>query len=375
MMAVHGFDAIIASCNTGHNEAFQADVRYLTQVGGFANEAAVFFPATGEPTCWIRHDSQPPTWWGQMQDWVSDVRSSRCDWGDNFTVSMREHRTEKARIGVVGIGGTPRSPDGLILYGTLARLMERFPNATFDSATEAMAEVRGIKSEEEIEALRRADAIANASIQRLAETARRGSHDHEVYAEMIAEMLRRGGEIPTLILWGSGVAPRGLSRLPPLRPVAANDVFITEVEARYAGYIAQVRHPVFLDAVDRDYAELHRVAVEAFNLMFERIRPGESFGDAVRSYTTFVTAQGFKPLAVPMHGRGLGEDLPLINLDDLKNDVLAQEIREGQAFVLGPRVGLLDESKFLSWGDTIAVGPKGARRLGSRPPEPIVVAS
>ena len=37
MMRRLGFDAIIAPCNTGHNDAFQADVRYLTQVGGFAN--------------------------------------------------------------------------------------------------------------------------------------------------------------------------------------------------------------------------------------------------------------------------------------------------------------------------------------------------
>jgi hypothetical protein len=126
MMARLAFDAIIAPCNTGHNEAFQADVRYLTQVGGFANEACVFFPAKGEPTCWVRADSQPAEWWQDMQGWVRDIRGSRCNWSENLATSIREHGLESGTIGVVGIGGTPRSPDGLILYGTLSH----FENAS-----------------------------------------------------------------------------------------------------------------------------------------------------------------------------------------------------------------------------------------------------
>jgi Xaa-Pro aminopeptidase len=147
MLAERGWDALLVPCNTGHNEAYQADVRYLTQVGGFANEAAVVFPASGDPTCWVRADSQPAEWWRDMQDWVADVRGSRCNWSENFATSIRELGLESGRIGVVGIGGTPRSPDGLVLYGTLTRLQEWFPRASFADATEAMVRVREIKSD------------------------------------------------------------------------------------------------------------------------------------------------------------------------------------------------------------------------------------
>jgi len=40
-------DAVVAVPNSGHWDQFQADVRYLTQIGGNATEAAVIFPREG----------------------------------------------------------------------------------------------------------------------------------------------------------------------------------------------------------------------------------------------------------------------------------------------------------------------------------------
>jgi Xaa-Pro aminopeptidase len=371
MMAARGFDALLVPCNTGHNDAFQADVRYLTQIGGFANEAAAFFPKTGAVTCWVRNDSQPFTWWQQMQDWVPDVRPSVCNWADNFAVSIREHRLEAARFGVVGIGGTPRSPDGLVLHGTMARLQDWFPAARFETATDAMADVRMIKGAEEIVAMTEAARIAELAVLASARVAREGVCDHEVYAEIVAEMLRHGGELPTLILWGAGAAPQGMSRLPPYRAIGAHDVLFSEIEARYAGFVAQVRRPVFIGTPSDDYMKLHAVAVESFNRMLALMRPGVTFGEVIAVYADFVKREGYKPLGVPFRGCGMGEDLPLIMVRDLRPETLAQKLAAGQTYIVGPRAGLPDESKFLAWGDTVVVEPRGARRLGTLPQDPI----
>src|SRR4030095_225206 len=121
-MAALGFDALIVPCNTGHNEAYQADVRYLTQVGGFATEVALFFPGQGEPICFLRGDKQRTSCGCARQDWLQDIRPSDCAWSEGFAAAMRERAMERARVGVVGIGGTYRSPDGLILGGPLVHL-------------------------------------------------------------------------------------------------------------------------------------------------------------------------------------------------------------------------------------------------------------
>lgn len=374
MMTREGFDAILASCNTGHNEAFQADVRYLTQVGGFANEAAVFFSGTGQPTCWVRADSQPPEWWKEMQNWCQDVRGSRCNWSENLATSIREHGLESGTIGVVGIGGTPRAPDGLILYGTLSRLQTWFPNARFVSATDAMAWVRAVKSEEEITALEHATEIAEQSVLAAARVARPGVSEHEVYAEMIATMLRNQGELPTLILWGAGASPACSSRYPPVRPLDAGDVIINETEAKYAGYIAQVRRPVFLGKPSPEYEGLHRTATNCFIEMAACLRPGVTYGELIQVFTETASRHGNKALAVPLHGRGLGEDLPLIRLGDASETTLQMKVLEGQVFILGPRVGTPSGDKILAWGDTVAVTRDGMRRLGKLGMEPIIAA-
>ncbi len=372
MMAQRGFDAIIAPCNTGHNEAFQADVRYLTQIGGFANEACVFFPSSGEPTAWVRADSQPPEWWLDMQDWLHDVRGSDCTWSENFITSIREHGLEESTIGVVGIGGTPRSPDGMILHVTMTRLQNAFPRARFESATEAMVEVRLVKSAEEIAALERATEIAEQSVLAMAAAARPGVSEPEAYAEIVAYMVRHGAELPTLVLWGAGPSPNRLSRVPPVRALAVGDVILTETEARYGGYIAQVRRPVFVGPPSAEYERLHALAVDCFERMFERLRPGVTYGEAVQRYTALVSQAGFRPLAVPLHGRGLGEDLPVLHMSRPDAPVMQTPIQAGQVFVLGPRFGPDDGSKIFAWGDTIVVTENGARRLGKRDSSPII---
>jgi Xaa-Pro aminopeptidase len=374
MMAGRGFEALLVPCNTGHNEAFQADVRYLSQIGGFANEAIVFFPAEGAPTCWVRADSQPPSWWQDMQDWVRDVRGSSCDWSANFATSIREHGLEAGRLGVVGMGGTPRSPDGLILHGTVTRLQDWFPRLRLESATEAMAQVRLLKSAEELAALERATEIAEQSVLAAAAAARPGLSEHEVYAEIVACMLRQGAELPTLVLWGAGASPNRMSRLPPVRPIEAGDVIISEVEARYAGYIAQVRRPIFIGPPTPEYARLHDQAVQAFDRMYACLRPGATYEQVVQAYIGPAREQGLEPLAVPLHGRGLGEDLPVLNVGHLDSPVMRTTIQAGQAFIMGPRLGTPDGSKVLAWGDMVAVTEDGARRLGKRPNQPIVVA-
>jgi len=267
-----------------------------------------------------------------------------------------------------------RAPDGLILHGTLTRLQEWFPRARFESATEAMAEVRLLKSAEELAALERSTEIAEQSVLAAAAAARPGVSEHEVYAEIVACMLRQGAELPTLVLWGAGASPNRMSRIPPVRPLAAGDVIVSEVEARYAGYIAQVRRPIFVGPPSPEYARLHTLAVEAFDQMFARLRPGATYAEVVDAYIAPARAQGLEPLAVPLHGRGLGEDLPVLNVASLDSPVMQTAIQPGQVFVMGPRLGTPDGCKILAWGDTVAVTESGARRLGKRSSEPIVAA-
>ncbi len=57
LMGEAHLDAIIGFPNQSHWDQFQADVRYLTHIGGHQTEAAMVFPQAGEPTAFVRKAS------------------------------------------------------------------------------------------------------------------------------------------------------------------------------------------------------------------------------------------------------------------------------------------------------------------------------
>src|SRR2546430_7965917 len=71
-----GLDAVIALPNQGHWDQFGADIRYLTQIGGFQTEVAAVFPREDEPTAVVR-GADEIEWGGLAPGWVQNPRPSR----------------------------------------------------------------------------------------------------------------------------------------------------------------------------------------------------------------------------------------------------------------------------------------------------------
>jgi Xaa-Pro aminopeptidase len=107
------------------------------------------------------------------------------------------------------------------------------------------------------------------------------------------------------------------------------------------------------------------------------MKPGVSFADILRRYTANVEAAGFEGGAALLHGRGLGEDRPLMwGHRPVEDESLRLE--EGMVFILKPaafpkgtRDYTLREGETVEMavraGDTVAITGSGALRLGKRP--------
>lgn len=253
----------------------------------------------------------------------------------------------------------------------MQRLQDAFPNATFEDVTELVAEVRAVKSPEEMGCLERATAIIEAGFKAMADAARPGVLDHEVHAALYAALMRAGSEIPTMVLWGSGPPPVRDAFLPTRRPLQRGDMIANEVEAKYIGYAAQRVQPAFLGDPPKgllDAMEKHRIV---FGATTERMKPGARFGDIVRAVDDVAQEVGCRA-TLTLHGRGLGEDRPLLVGGDMSSDVADFVLQEGNAFIVKPNVRLPD-GPGISWGDTVAVTPQGGRRLGKDPHQLLVL--
>jgi hypothetical protein len=85
---------------------------------------------------------------------------------------------------------------------------------------------------------------------------------------------------------------------------------------------------------------------------------------------TFTAMNGRAKTGLGGHGRGTGDDGPLLVAGRPEaKEVLDLVIEDGCSFVIKPSVILDGIGDFARWGETVAVTAKGAERLGTRPQE------
>jgi len=285
---------------------------------------------------------------------------------------------DRGRIGITGLGeveGT-RTPEGTIFCGTWKQIRQAFPNAELIDATAILDEVRYVKSQEEIDALAKSAEINELAIQAEIEAAKLGVKDWEVWAAVHYAMTRNGSELPVHCFWVSGKNPKRTLTRPSMRLLERGDVIINEIEASWIGYRAQAVQPVFVEIVNPVQAELIKVQREIFNRVLENLKPGVTVGELAE--LTRRTADSAAPKTGPaagargdltMHGRGAGDDGPIITPHARSPKQLNVAMRENMVFICKPSAISADGEYTCQWGDTVVVTKNGGCRLGKRPHE------
>ena len=365
-MANRGIDVLILPANTGRWEQLQGDSRYLTTIGGFATEVFTVFPREGEVTAYIFNRA---AWWQRAQQWVTDVRDGRNRWGQNAIERITELGLEKATIGISGLAGLFRAPEGIIPYASVKAIQDAFPQATIVNATEMMQEIRAIKSTEEVSMLERSAGIVEKTIEAMVEHANPGVSEKELYGAMVHAMLAKGGELPTLFFLSAGPGLSNSSFVPTDYQIQKGDRLINEIEAKYAGYAAQAVSPVVIGAPDDEYQKMIHISRACFDAILHNMKPGVTFGWLFDIYRDTVERQGQgkylwnHPM---MHARGLGDDGPALLGDKDLERFSKLELKTGMTFILKPQVRPKEGKGRGSIGDTVTVTENGARRLGKR---------
>jgi len=115
---------------------------------------------------------------------------------------LKEIRAE--RVGVVGIEGLVRAPEGTIPWGIYEKIRGALPQVRFQNATDLMQEARSVKSAEETAFVEKAAGIIELAIEALVKEARPGVPESHLVGEMLKEMTKQGGEPITMLLFGAG---------------------------------------------------------------------------------------------------------------------------------------------------------------------------
>jgi Xaa-Pro dipeptidase len=365
-MVQEGLDVLLLPANHSRWEQMMADSRYLSGIGGFATEVFTVFPAEGDPTAYVFNRAG---WWKQAQNWTADVRDGRNRWAQNAIEKLNEMGFKKGRIGISGLAGLVRAPEGIISYATVEAIRQAFSEGEIVNATLLMQEARALKSDEEIAFLQRSMDIIEEMIRTMKEIARPGVTEKDLYAEMIHTMLRQDGELPTLFFLGTGPQATQSTFVPTNRVMQAGDRVVNEIEAKYGGYAAQAVCPMIVGQAQDNFEEMVELSAACFHAILQQMRPGVTFGTLFDTYQKTVQEKGkdvYRWSHPMMHSRGLGDDAPALMGDKDLERLVQRQLEKGMAFILKPRVRHASGKGSASIGDTVVVEQNAARRLGRR---------
>jgi Xaa-Pro aminopeptidase len=371
-----GFDCtFVPLCVDGRNlhlsleqaRGTRSDGRYLTQL----ENAAVVMPTDGRPPIIITDR-------GAKNAWVPDPKPAGRgvfnSWANAMAESLIDLGMERARIGVSGLEGGKvthgRALDGVVNHTAYTEVKRRLPNATFEDATDVVGFARYVKGEEEIAALKKGAAIANAGIDAMVEHARPGMNAGVLYARVMRRLLELGSEYYPLawrISTIGGPTPR--YEEPPywiqLEPM---DVIAPEVDAVWGGMIAQEMQPLLLGRVPDVLKPVIELQRDVFQAGLEYMKPGTRFGDLIDYVNGFGAKRGMRTLIL-MHGRGYGNDGPLLTPGDISAEHFKDvPVEKSNVWVWKPTAYSADGKLSFSFGGVTVVTDIGGQLVTGRKP-------
>jgi Xaa-Pro aminopeptidase len=127
-----------------------------------------------------------------------------------------------------------------------------------------------------------------------------------VYAKVLEVMISNGGEYPTLFLWGCGPeVPPHPFWLPTSRVLQKGDLINAEIQPKYGGYVAHQERTVSLGEPAKEYRDIMKVAVDAFNRGLEKMKPGMKMDEMIGAVRTTIFDAGLDFVECGFHGHGL----------------------------------------------------------------------
>lgn len=294
VMEQNGMGAFVI-CSRG-DEFVRGRVQYVSDIFQWAGRGFVILPLKGEPTFIV-----DPLWglgYAKLGGWLADYRMP-ANAGAEIAKILSDLGLGSDKIGVVGLADITSVAD-------FDDMKAGLPNANWQDATDLFDDVRSIKSDEEIEAVRETGRILRTVFQALEAEIRPGVREIDVLAEA-HRLCRQLGCMEGIALMGR----------PPFRSfspgstgvIEKDDVMVIDLEwGGPSGYWVELRR-VYSFAPPSDKQKRYwETRVESFAACVEAMKAGENSTEILaardRVYGKYgQSAEGV--LAYTAHGIGV----------------------------------------------------------------------
>lgn len=183
-------------------------------------------------------------------------------------------------------------------YDDVERLFERRPGWKAVSAASAFGALRMVKTSEEIEAIRRAIAVAVPRFESAFASLRPGSVERDVSHAFGGENVVQFGESSALPHGASG--PRALRK---------GEAVLIDAWDKPDGYYYDITRSTFFGAPDEEYRRIWSVVFEAQSAAIEHAAPGVPCSEVDSAARRVIEKAGYGEFFTHRLGHGLGIDV------------------------------------------------------------------
>ncbi len=331
---------------------FSSEVYWLTDWPG-SREAYVLFQAGQDPVVILQLYNHVPM--ARVMSVIDDVRWAGANTARTVSDLLVERGLAGQSIGVVGG----------VAYRTHQRFAEAVGADSLKDVNGAFRMMRTVRSDEEIARIRRASELTDKSMEAIEHGLRAGMAEWQIPALIEPVYLEEGGYAGIHFMTSMPMDDPHFpvpAQYQSDRVLAEGDVLITEISGAYWGYSGQIHRTYSLGrGPDAAWAELHAVAVEAFEAILGTIKDGATSRD-VEEVADLIHDRGYAVYDDLLHG--VNQTPPIIQTAKGKRHESPEvTFRENMVVTIQPNVITEDERMGLQFGETVVVGKDGCAPL------------
>jgi Xaa-Pro aminopeptidase len=235
------------------------------------------------------------------QDWVEDVKGA-----NDLTPLIARIKELRLERGALGLANKNMPLDGY------QQLRKELPDAKLVDVSDVFANIRTIKSAEEMALLARASRVFDAGIERMYERVKPGMTGFEAVREGVQGMWAAGGDLDSAISFNFGAVPKQnpvLADLCLTRAVGWGDIGTLTGHSEYAHYAGHSDQEISFGEPSARHRDMFAAVLHVRDTVLKHVKPGATHRELVDAYRQACDDTGFRSsVHSQMHQYGI--DVP-----------------------------------------------------------------
>jgi Xaa-Pro aminopeptidase len=252
----------------------------------------------------------------------------------------------------------------------LLGLQRELPGADFSPASPVIGQLRAVKDEDELGALRRAGRAADETFRQVVTMPFQGRTEEDIAHDLADLLVRNGHARADFTIVASGPNAASPHHEPGGRTILPHDAVVMDFGGELAGYLSDTTRTAVVTEPPEGFEQAYAAVHEAQAAAVEAVRPGLEAQEIDRAARSIIEAAGYGERFIHRTGHGIGLELhepPYMVEGD------RTVLEPGMTFSVEP--GIYLEGRFgIRIEDIVAVTTDGVERLNRSTRELQIVA-